>query len=351
VGYTCSVTSPVTAIPAGPAPADDPEAVAALATRVLGRRALGAERCARSNFNAVYFVRLADGDEVAVRVTRAEWREGVALEAWALRCARQAGVAVPEVLAVGLDPPDFPRPYLITRRVAGLPGDSAELTQGELLTFHHDLGRQAARLHAVRLAGFGDLTPRGGTPAALLSVTSGGPGALVGPQASLWERLTIDLDDLEGKLPDDGRARPWLERVRRRFEAHRPLFAAERAALVHGDLQGKNLLVRGGRVAAVLDFECAEAGDPVQDFCPMDYWNRQDPARRRAQLEGYLEVAGATAAGPVGPLAGFEAKLALYGLLYGLHRLRESRTWNSQSWAERAYADLDRIAGHLDALA
>jgi aminoglycoside phosphotransferase (APT) family kinase protein len=344
MGYTCSVTSPVTAIPAGPAPADEPEAVAALAARALGRRALGAERCARSNYNAVYFVRLADGDEVAVRVTRAEWREGVALEAWALRCAREAGVAVPEVLAVGLDPPDFPRPYLISRRVAGLPGDSAELTQGELLTYHRDLGRQAARLHAVRLAGFGELARRQRDAAG-----PDAPGLFAGPHASLWERLTIELDDLEGKLPDDGRARTWLERVRRRFEAHRPRFAIERAALIHGDLQGKNLLVRGGRVAAVLDFECAEAGDPVQDFCPMDYWNRQNLARRRAQLAGYLEVAGPAAAGPGGQLAGFETKLALYGLLYGLHRLRESRKWNSPAWAERAYADLARIARQPEA--
>lgn len=341
VGYTCRVT----VLPAGPAPVDDLGAVAALAARALGRRALGAERCARSNMNAVYFVRLAGGGEVAVRTTPAEWREYVALEVWALHRARTAGVSVPEVLAFELDPPDFPRPYLISRRVAGLPGDSAALTPGDLLACHRDLGRQAARLHAVRLAGFGELTPRPGTPPARLADD---PDAFAGPHASLWARLTAGLEALEAKLPDDGRAWPWLERVRRRFEAHRSLFATERASLVHGDLQGKNLLVRDGRITAVLDFECAEAGDPVADFCPMDYWNRQDPARRRAQLEGYLEVAGAHASDAGGALAGVETKLALYELLYGLHRLRESRQWNHPAWAERAYADLARIAGQVD---
>lgn len=275
VRYICAVT----AIPAGPAPTDDPEAVAALIERALGHRARHPVRCERSNVNAVYFVRLP-----------------------------------------------------------GVPGDSATLTPGELLACHRDLGRQAARLHTVRLAGFGELARRPWTPDERLA---GDPGAFVGPHASQWARLTAELEDLEGKLPDDGRARPLLERVQRRFEAHRPLFATGEARLVHGDLQGKNLLVQGGRVTAVLDFECAEAGDPVMDFCPMDYWNRQDPSRRRAQLEGYREEAGA--------LAGFETKLALYELLYGLHRLRESREWERTAWAERAYADLARIGLQLDA--
>src|SRR3546814_4085340 len=48
---------------------------------------------------------------------------------------------------------------------------------------------------------------------------------------------------------------------------------AERAPVVprwvHGDVAAANLLVRDGRLAAVLDFGCAAVGDPACDTVPM----------------------------------------------------------------------------------
>lgn len=49
----------------------------------------------------------------------------------------------------------------------------------------------------------------------------------------------------------------WLERHRRR---------PERRTLVHADFRNGNLIVDGSGVAAVLDWECAHLGDPMEDL-------------------------------------------------------------------------------------
>ncbi len=47
---------------------------------------------------------------------------------------------------------------------------------------------------------------------------------------------------------------------------------------LHGDLHGANLLVRGGRLAAVIDWGCLGLGDPAYDLAPA--WFLFDPPER-----------------------------------------------------------------------
>jgi hygromycin-B 4-O-kinase len=68
-------------------------------------------------------------------------------------------------------------------------------------------------------------------------------------------RLRDELRDLLGRLPSTRR-------------------------LIHGDFGGNNLLVDGGRVTGVLDWEAAMIGDPLFDVAAMRFWAPYLPCMR-----------------------------------------------------------------------
>jgi hypothetical protein len=96
-----------------------------------------------------------------------------------------------------------------------------------------------------------------------------------------------------------GEARPAIEAVMRWLEAHRP--PARGPALVHGDFRHGNLLVAPDGLAAVLDWELAHLGDPLEDLgwlCVRAWRFGAAPevggfGTREDLFAGYAEVAGA----------------------------------------------------------
>lgn len=61
-----------------------------------------------------------------------------------------------------------------------------------------------------------------------------------------------------------GETRPAFELALRHLDAHRP--PAQPEAVVHGDFRVGNLLVDGDELTAVLDWELAHRGDPLEDL-------------------------------------------------------------------------------------
>jgi aminoglycoside phosphotransferase (APT) family kinase protein len=310
--------------------------VAALVERELGQRPVTLARHQHGIVNAVYFVELAAGGGCVVRISELRYRDYVKLELWAIERARATGVPVPELLAADTTATAFPEPYLITRRVPGLPGDSARLSLPELLDVCRDLGRCLARLHRIAVPGFGELAP-----------SATGPG-FGGPHATLWEYVEAALTSLAAGLPHHERPQRRVETIRARFAPHRGLFERRVASFLHGDVQGKNLVVAHGRVAALLDFECAQGGDPALDFRVIDYWDSKREALLGAMVEGYAREAGSSGQAEVGPHAAFRRRLLLFELLYALERLASAYRGREPIGVEEGYRRLDRIERALD---
>ena len=72
------------------------------------------------------------------------------------------------------------------------------------------------------------------------------------------DRLTSSLDQLPDPHPAIRLGVEWLRR-------HRP-WMPPRQAIVHADFRNGNLLVDQGRLSAVLDWELAHVGDPMEDL-------------------------------------------------------------------------------------
>ncbi|HLN41739.1 MAG TPA: aminoglycoside phosphotransferase family protein [Acidimicrobiales bacterium] len=144
---------------------------------------------------------------------------------------------IPEPLARGEPDLGFPHPWSV---YGWIEGETA--TGGNI----DDLERFAGDLAALHRC---DAT--GGPGAGKHSHGRGGP-------VSSWDgQIRYALDRLGGGIDTVGTTEVWEAAVGAGWE--RP------PVWVHGDVAGTNLLVRGARLSAVIDFGCCATGDPACD--------------------------------------------------------------------------------------
>jgi aminoglycoside phosphotransferase (APT) family kinase protein len=196
----------------------------------------------------------------------------VDVEAQLLRAAHDGGVPVPRLVASDSSGDVLGAPYLLTGRVDGETLPRRILRSPELAAarerFAADCGRILASIHALPLAAVPQLPRRD-------------------------ELLT-----LVGHLDDALDPSPAFELALRWLREHRPPPSAP--VVVHGDFRNGNLIVGPDGVRAVLDWELAHAGDPVEDlgWLCVRAWRFGEPlpvggmGTREALLEAYAAAGG-----------------------------------------------------------
>jgi aminoglycoside phosphotransferase (APT) family kinase protein len=169
---------------------------------------------------------------------------GMSGESELLSLAADAGVPVAEVLASGEADSDLGAPFIVMRRVVGETIPRKLLRDAEFAAARRVVASQAgtalARLHSAPVTG----------PAAAALEDS--------DQVTQFR----DLLDLMGE------PHPAFELGLRWLDARRPDEA--RSTVVHGDFRTGNLVIDGDGLQAVLDWELAHRGDPLEDlgwFC------------------------------------------------------------------------------------
>ena len=198
-----------------------------------------------------------------------------------LTVAYQAGVTVPEPIALCDDPSVIGQTFYLMRRAKGeargfrLVRDPFVLARGDELA--HRLGAELAKLHRVAPPVRSlDFIPVPEAPAAL---------ARVAEYRAHLDALGSSECVLEWALA-------WLQR-------HAPPAVPPR--LLHADFRTGNYLVEKGELTAVLDWEFAGFGDPLEDLGWMlgRYWRFGTYEReaggigsREALFSGYEAEAG-----------------------------------------------------------
>ncbi len=212
---------------------------------VTGAASVGANR-------ATLFIDIDDGADTveAVAQISRQTDSSASREAEILQLAAAAGVPVPRVLAMGDRLGDDEHPVLITTRLEGLsiprrilrslPNDAA----GDALAV--ECGDALARLHSIPA----DAIPE--------SVDRLDPAD---PHGDYCDFLDDMLDEQPTRHPAIRLGINWLRR-------NRPS-VSPRPSLVHADFRNGNMLVHEGRLVAMLDWELAHVGDPMEDLAWM----------------------------------------------------------------------------------
>jgi aminoglycoside phosphotransferase (APT) family kinase protein len=187
------------------------------------------------------------------------------VEFLAIRSFAGKGVAAPEALALETDGAELERPFFIMGRIDGgaaaspfAPDPYADHATAIGEQFFSIMGRIAAE-------------PMAGLPI-LEAASAPAPDACWRGELDYWAGV-IDADE--------GHPQPIVRAAIRRLRADPPP-PATRISVVHGDLRSGNFLHDGaGRIIAVLDWEMAHLGDPLEDLAwAMDpLWSRPGDPR------------------------------------------------------------------------
>jgi aminoglycoside phosphotransferase (APT) family kinase protein len=180
----------------------------------------------------------ADGNDFVLQRVRPGRPDGLGCEPAVLSAAFAAGVPVPEVVVDGSKSTDLELPFMIVRAVEGETIARKILRDDEFAhartVLASQLGTAAAKLHSIDHSQIS--------------------GLATSDQLTMYRKV---LDDL-------GEPHPVFEIAFRWLEKNRPL--SEVACLVHGDYRLGNVMVNAEGLTAILDWELAHVGDPVEDL-------------------------------------------------------------------------------------
>lgn len=183
------------------------------------------------------------GAELTIRLPSGNWyAQQVAKEQrWLPVIASQVPLPIPTPVAEGTPDDGFPYPWSVYRWLDGEIASSARI--GDLTGFATDL--------AGFLSALGRVDATGGPEPGQHNFFRGGP-------LTAYEQETFDaLDALGDEVVGEQVERVWADATASSWERE-PVW-------LHGDVATGNLLVRDGRLAAVLDFGSSGVGDPACD--------------------------------------------------------------------------------------
>lgn len=173
-------------------------------------------------------------------------RSTVTTEFPLLKGLHRAGFPVAEPLVLATDPQVLGQPFIVTRMLAGESGHGVGLAScGESQGIGIMLADLLAWLHRLAPADVGS------DPA----MTERSPRDVLQEHFAAWRAIYAEVGG--DTMPAVSRAFDWLVSL--------PV-APERLSLVHGDVDFPNMLVSGGTVSGMIDWEFAHWGDSAEDL-------------------------------------------------------------------------------------
>ena len=307
----------------------EPERVASILSPVLGDavQVIEVRRLSAGASRLTWSVDVRSGGVLRGLVLQRERGKGLGrsemlTEAALLRAAGAAGVPVPAVVVADADPAALGGAYLVTERVDGETIPRRILRDPALARaragFAAQCGEILTRIHAVPLGSLPDL-PR-----------------------------PDPVDAIVEMLDNTGQSRPSFELGLLWLREHPP--RQRPATLVHGDFRNGNLVVGPDGIRAVLDWELAHAGNPMQDLgwlCARPWrWGATPSVGGVGPIDELL-AAYSPADGPVSAAELFWWKL-LSSVSWGVMCLEQARVHLSGEQRSVELAVLGRLSSEME---
>ncbi len=202
-------------------------------------------------------------------------------EGAAMDIARHCGVPVPQIYATDTSKTQFPVRYQLMEKVQG-ERMSNFYQDGSLdrARVSRELGRHLARLHAIKLEGFGFFNTE------ILKAEN----KIVGLNKTNREYFDTKLEDHVRYLRDTQFLdRPEVQDVERLIGVFGKTLDIEQGSLVHKDIAFWNMVGTTTDIHAIVDWDDVISGDPIDDLAVVRCFYGEDIFS--PLLEGYAEVA------------------------------------------------------------
>jgi aminoglycoside phosphotransferase (APT) family kinase protein len=258
----------------------------AIVDRVLPGRTLAAVTCLQGGeMGAVYELSLAEAHpSLVLKVYPQEFQWKMQKEAAVIgRLGGRLTVPIPRILLADESRSLLDLNFVVMSKLEGeiLLAPEHSLAEQEVHSGYTQMGRLLREFHEIRMEAFGYIGPQG----------------LWSPQptnhAYVTTRFASKLAEFTERGGDAGLAR----RVAAYIGAHEELLhACALPVLCHNDFHARNVLAskESGtlRLSGILDFEGAQAADPLMDLAKALHCNPDvDDTKRAALLDGYGEPA------------------------------------------------------------
>jgi aminoglycoside phosphotransferase (APT) family kinase protein len=183
---------------------------------------------------------------------------------WLPYLAARLPLPIPAPVGLGRPGAGFPRPWSIYRWLEGEPATIERVS--DLGAFAADLGSFLTALHRIDASD--------GPPPGEHNFFRGGPLSVYDAEAR------AAIAKLAGRVDTEAAIAAW--------EAALAADCRGAPVWVHGDVVASNLLIRDGRLSAVIDFGCCGVGDPACDLAiawTLFTWESREAFRGRLALD------------------------------------------------------------------
>jgi aminoglycoside phosphotransferase (APT) family kinase protein len=267
---------------------DSAQVVAAL-ERALGAAPSRLAHIQTKDIRSVYVATLGDSREVVLKAEddAPPEEQRLGLEAWAIEQARGLGIPATAVLGLDLSLAAVPFRYLVMEKADGIPLHEAGFSRERLREALEASGGLLARLHSVRVNGYGSLSEQeyassGAVAGRFARWAVPGPMRAEAALNELYAAGALDVEEASGAmhLVEDEAATDVTD-----------------GCLLHGDYSARHTWVGPtGEVTAIIDFGDRLAGPPLWDLAGAWLSNGDleslPPDATGAVIEGYETASG-----------------------------------------------------------
>lgn len=216
--------------------------------------------------NEVYDITPTNGDNMIVRISRAEHNRFEA-EKWALDKCRGVGVPVPQIHLISEVETDQEKLHVcVESKIEGISLQTLikqnELSQNEIKELTTSAGEILSKIHSIKTKDFGEINTLG-----------------VG-EFETWSEYMLKQGKREIVLKEAVKIGVDTKLIQQAFatlDNNQDIYKHTDSRLAHSDYGIKHMLIHKGKINGIIDFENCRGADIAYDFSWWNYFGQNRP--------------------------------------------------------------------------
>lgn len=244
--------------------------------KAVGCKIKNKRKVVEGEVNEVYDITPTHGENIIVRISRAEQNRFEA-EKWALDRCRDVGVPVPQIRLVSEVETEKEKLHVcVESKIDGVSFQTlinqSTLSQNEIKKLTISAGEILSKIHSIKTKGFGEINPLGVgefNSWTEYMLRQNGKGGYVLKAA---QKIGIDTN--------------LINKAFTILDKNQDIYEQSVSRLAHADYGVKHILIHKGKINGIIDFENCRGADIAYDFAWWNYFGQNRP-QVEWLIEGY----------------------------------------------------------------